>query len=393
MTNLVLICWDAARSDRLSCNGYERKTTPVLDELDKVLFTDVVSASTHTCQSLASILTGTYASRHKRYDGDLAPAVPTVFSHLKNFGYSSCVFTQHPLSDIYGSDEMGGPGVGGSRIVGSFERWLNKGDREPFVVLLHFLETHDWGYHTRGNSNVWTQGLADKFYPVPQGDFNRIEPLEERICIWIAVQDAGMFVLDSLLTCVLDKVPPDTLVVVFSDHGDEFYEHGRLSHGQTIYNEVVFSFCAFVGIRGNANARWVSGIDIIPTSLALLDLPIPPWMQGVNVLEVKGERLEKPAIVELYKAKGNWATANWAAIYQHDRKLIINFTTGERQLFDPVRDRGEHTPLDEPDQSERLYDSLIRIIEDAHIRFPREPVCFYEDKKVVARLKELGYLE
>lgn len=393
MKNLVLVCWDAVRSDRLSCSGYERETTPVLDALDKALFTNVVSASTHTCPSLASILTGTYVGRHKRYDGDLVPLVPTVFSYLEGLGYSSSIITGNPWAHILCSSKIvQGPGVGGLAIVGSFERWLREESPEPFVTLLHFLEAHDFAYDIKENNSVWSLGLLNKFYPIPSGDFDHIENREERMRVFTAVQDAGTFVLDSLLTRILDAVPPDTLVVVFSDHGEEFREHGKLGHGQNVYNEVVFVFCAFIGVQGGAPVRWVSSTDIIPTSLALLDLSIPAWMQGVNVLGNGGGRLEKLAITELYDARCNWSGANWASIYQGDRKLTVNYTAGKRQLSDPVLDPGESVLLDEPKVCKRLYNLLQHTIEDSHIQHHSESICFYDDPMVIARLKELGYL-
>lgn len=79
-----------------------------------------------------------------------------------------------------------------------------------------------------------------------------------------------------------------TLIVFFSDHGEEFHEHGGVFHGQSVYGELTDVPLFFYWPAGLPSGRGipetVRSIDIMPTVVELSGLPAPAEMQGQSLM-------------------------------------------------------------------------------------------------------------
>lgn len=306
---VVLISIDALRADRLGPYGADRPTTPFLDRLaDRaVVFENAFCPIPSTLPSHLSMLTGLYPSEH----GVLPPAdvlpseIPTLAERLRAAGVRTFGHTE------------GGYVQGGYGFARGFEEWTDTayerdtdvertfarglaslarvGATERFFLFLHSYTVHDpYDPPAEHRARFWPGAPpAGAFDPTgPEfAAFNRgTAALAPGALDWYrALYDGGVRYLDDVLAeffVVLerDALARDTLVVLTSDHGEEFAEHGRLAHSQ------VYPECLRVPLivvhpdrRAPHRPRVVTeNVDLAPTILELLGLAVPPELRGTS---------------------------------------------------------------------------------------------------------------
>ena len=328
--NVLLLVVDCLRADHLSVSGYERETTPNIDALAAagIRFTRAVSQASWTRPSLPTILTGLYPTEHGLHSFDesdegkvksprLADSVTTVAEALKARGYRTALIgEQFQLSPRFGLNQgfdfYKHRASDAANIHRNLFRWLDgesaeNGDGErPFFAYLHYLEIH-WPYcpppETRGTFNTfpseirfcrnWRQLRKDILSgAVVLGDDDR-QAMKARYDEELLALDARLGEL--FATLKKRGLWDDTLVVLTSDHGEEFSEHGSMGHGQSLYGELIdvplvfkppAAWRAEVGREVGAVAELR---QITPTLLGAAGAPPPadatarslvPWMVG-----------------------------------------------------------------------------------------------------------------
>ena len=253
--NLLLISLDTLRADHLGAYGYERATSPRLDEFaaDAALFEDCISNSSWTTPAHASIFTGLSPILH----GAGGPAgfrlregAVTLAELARANGYLTAAFTQGHAIDgglgfAQGFDQYSnGPPSGGlpqsdGRAEEIFEQgaqWLDEFGGNPFVLFLHTYEIHA--------PYMPPEAFRGRFTADPPGDGMPLKSMSdpaarERI---VALYDEGIAYTDDVLGKFLDGMRESGLldrthVIIFSDHGEEFWEHGDVQHSFTLYQE------------------------------------------------------------------------------------------------------------------------------------------------------------
>lgn len=301
--NLLLITVDTLRADELGAYGATQGTTPNIDALAAggVVFENAISQSSWTLPSLASLLTSTYPSTHKvdRFGAALDPSFRTLGEVLRDAGFATAAVTSH----VYA-----GPKYGMAQGIETFDDALVAGNRQAELKV---------------SSPGVTAGGIRRLAEVAQGS--------QRWFLWLHYFDphfpyirhddpaapqgdtredyrADIAFTDGRIGEVLDELErlgatDETLVVLVSDHGEEFREHKKLRHGYTLFREVVHVplILRAPGIAPLRVAEPVNGIDLLPTVLELLDLPIPPAAVGRSLVPaLLGERLdEHPILSEL----------------------------------------------------------------------------------------------
>lgn len=268
--NILLLLVDCLRADHLSMNGYARKTTPMIDSLgaESVQFRHTLSQASWTRPSLPSMLTGLYPSEHGIHTFDestegvvrspsLAEGVTTVAEALKEVGYRTALIgEQFQLSPRFGLkqgfDFYKHRANDAANIHNNFLRWLDRTDEsgQPFFAYLHYLEIH-WPYcppkETRGK---WSEGLSDirwcRKWRELRSDIleGRLELSEGDRESMKARYDEELLALDRRLGDLFATLQErdlweDTLIILTADHGEEFYEHGSMGHGQSLYRELI----------------------------------------------------------------------------------------------------------------------------------------------------------
>ncbi len=261
--NVLIYMIDTLRADRLGVYGYDQPTSPNLDALakDSIVFRHALAQSSWTRPSVASVFTGLHPRSHGVNDRTdaLSPTATTLAAVLGSAGYqTAAVVTNGNVSAPFGF-HLGfeafvylGEGTGReihaqSDVVNDrVFAWLEGRDADrPFFLYVHTSDPHD-PYAPRAP-------FRDRFMPSPRFP-DRIairsmheRPLEAQQAPDVArelgaLYDAEIAFNDHHLGRLLDHLKAEnlydsTIVLVVSDHGEEFYEHEYWGHGITLYEE------------------------------------------------------------------------------------------------------------------------------------------------------------
>jgi arylsulfatase A-like enzyme len=283
---VVLITLDTLRADHVGCYGAERAHTPTIDGIAEkgVRFATAISPAPVTLPAHSSLFTGLDPPRHGvRHNGifRLPDDVPTLAERFRDAGFATAAAVgavvldrQHGLDrgfDHY-DDSMSGRTATRSagyaertadQVVDSVLSWLEASAPERFFLWVHLYDPH-----------------AD--YSPPAG-FQAAFP-GSPYAGEIAFAD---FELGRLLEALRQRFGDDsTLIVVTSDHGESFGQHGELSHSLTIYDATqrVPLVMAGPGLpAGLVVEEPVGLVDVAPTLLSLAHLPPLPETSGTDL--------------------------------------------------------------------------------------------------------------
>ena len=300
---VVLVSIDTLRRDHVGAYGYGRPTTPRLDALARqgILAHDAVSNSSWTLPSHLSMLTSVDPGAHGGVDMNHAfnRRVPTLPALLRQAGFATQAITSHLyVSAVYGLDDgfdhldfhqdRKATDVA-NRAMDVLDRI---GDR-PFFVFLHFYDPH-WHYEPPESTRRLFEAPYSGTISGRLQDFSRRDRKsvsEADLAHLLALYDGEIRYVDDELGRVLDHLRArgldrGTLVVVTSDHGEEFLEHGSWEHQKTLYEEVVRIPLLLAGPRVTSRRETSpsSLLDVAPTVLAWAGLTVPTQMRGQSVL-------------------------------------------------------------------------------------------------------------
>lgn len=206
--------------------------------------------------------------------------------------------------------------------------------------------------------------------------------------------DSCIRFLDQELRRLLDRVEeahPNTLVIVLSDHGEHFWEHGLMGHGLTLYEEEIRVplLIRGPGIAPDEIVAPVSTIHLMPTVAHYLGLPeLPQWQATQNLLAAVSEQ---PSFGRTF---GSYPSlrVDAAMVRQSQNKLIQMSTQAE--LYDVHADPGETRDL--KDDNASTLDALSSLLaEHAHAteelgkRYKQQPKVV--DQQTLDVLKDMGY--
>ena len=242
--NIVFILIDTLRADRLSAYGYERETSPTLDALaaDGLRFAQNMSQSSWTKCSMASMWTAHYPARTgvTRSEDAISPDAKMPAEILQEAGYKTYALWRNAWVgpsfgfsqgfEVYHSPraspvapsirrEKPTTGVAGTDwdIVQSAKDFLLTHSQEKFFLYLHLMDVHQYVYDE--DSALFGTTYSDIYD-------NSIRWVDRLI---------GVLIEDLEERGLRDK----TLIIVASDHGEAFGEHGREGHARDVYSEVV----------------------------------------------------------------------------------------------------------------------------------------------------------
>ncbi len=449
--NVILLTVDTLRADKAGRHGHN-SLTPNLDSLaaSGVNFTQAITGGSWTQAAFPVILTSTYASMHGGCLTPLAPTRPSPVTALANYGYTTAGFSTSPLlSRKYGYDRgfrdffdldpnEGDPLLrrvrGGQRmlrnplthyvssLLGQRSRparlyvsaqevtdrlcsWLNSG-QQPFFVWGHYMDIH-WPYHLqeqlhhpREIAQAW-RDLGRIYRANRRGETLSGEDRER----YIRLYEQAVTYTDQQLGRLFDFLGSNgllqtTIVVVVSDHGEEFLERRRWGHFESnLYDEILKVPLIIRGpglTTGEVVARQTRTLDIMPTILDLCSCPPPDGMEGSSLRPLwtrrDGHYDAKESISEMWR--DHW---HIVAVRTEDHKYIWNSRSPEQPLlFDLNADPGEHHNIagQQPDRA-RYFQSRV----DAHLRRAGRSQSTdlgavpELDEEMVRRLRGLGYLQ
>ena len=308
--NIVLITLDTFRPTHLASYGYELTTGPFLDRLvaESTVFTEAHSTSSWTAPSTSSLFTGLYPTRHGVTEGFLAnqqrsealedmvgtklrlnrmpEEIPTLPEVLQQAGYQ----TFGVASNINIGKEIG--------FDRGFERFRKMQDRDaeelarqvktwtgeaspqaPTFLYLHFNDVHE-PYEPR-----------PEWYVDPSGEE------DSRIARLVAAYNSEISYLDQVLEDLYTSLDwqENTLLILVSDHGEAFGEHGQVGHQFSLHHVLMHALMVFhgpdLGIPRAKRRIHVSLIDVLPTLKDWLGVPITEGTDGRSLRPWLGEEL------------------------------------------------------------------------------------------------------
>jgi arylsulfatase A-like enzyme len=283
--NILVIVVDTLRADHLSSYGYDRATSPNLERIAQqgVLFEHAFSTSSWTQPSHASLLTGRYTYEH---DAELRPLddrYPTIAEALQDRGYRTGAFSAnvlfftrrqgfgrgfvhfednfHSIADmaantLYGfvaeffvlRRAIGFEGVIARKLASDINhsalRWIDCEPGKPFFVFVNYFDVHDpyvppQPYRSRfsdlENPGGLVNGYLERYHPSLTPDQMQSE---------IDAYDGATAYVDDQIGQLLAELEErgladNTLVIITSDHGESFGEHGLVQHSNALYLEEI----------------------------------------------------------------------------------------------------------------------------------------------------------
>ena len=401
--NVVFVIADALRADRLGVYGYSRSTSPEIDAAAGagVVFADCQAQAPWTAPSVASIFTSLYPSEHGRVlplDGR-SPGLESVAERFAAAGYITGAVQANPnLSPVHGSadgfhayimyprrdmtDDECARFARADVVTDAGVAWIERHRGEPFFLYLHYMDPHA-PYAPAAEFNVFGKAPSDLY----DGEVASVSRGFGRLY--------GYLGREGLLE--------NTVVVLTSDHGEQFYEHGSRDHGNCLHVEELH-VPLVIWMPGRASRR-VAGplesIDIAPTLLELAGLPALAEARGISFAgALSGDALPAGAVIsELMAFKD--AGQHQVSVVEDGYRLIAHMPTDNWrrrvELYSSVADPGEYVNLAaaEPERLAAMLRTARRHVRTASARHEGlvpEPVIIEPSSERVELLRAIGYL-
>lgn len=437
LPNLVIISIDTLRADRLSSYGNPRPTSPRIDRLaeEGTLFENAFSHSPKTAASHMTLMTGLYPEAHRvrnrltggeMWLGRLSADIPTLAEILAAAGYET-----HGRN---GGGNMHGE-IGFSRgfetysqprdasASGVFQSAIRQlralsSEPDPFFLFVHTYQVHSpylppERYRAQFVDPTYDGEIASSIAQLTRGGGVAFDNLHR--AFWSRVDrdsdadrrhlldlyDACIRFTDDNVGLLLDKIDAfglaeSTLVVVLSDHGEEFGEHDGFEHN-ALWDEILH-VPLIMRVPESIRLGWqekritasVGLVDVMPTLLELMGIPVPEHLQGHSLIPmVEAGSPGRPWLFAQYRLYGEVALRSgaWKLLRRREQE----------QLFDLGGDPGELRDIaaDHPDMQQagtRHIDGVLDASR-AYWALAREGASTEIDDQNRKRLEALGYLD
>jgi arylsulfatase len=425
---LVFISLDTVRRDHLPTYGYARDTAPGIDALAQhsIVFENAFAQQTNTSPSHASMFTGLYPHVHgSRFNGHRLPADRiTLAQILVRAGFRTAAFvsgvTMHAAPsalergfEVY-DDEFSEKRRDGRVATTRAVEWIRNRDRgEAYFLFLHLYDAHgpylpQGAYRTLYRANEPGRELAriPRYQQLQDGAGQPLVNLNE----YVDRYDAMIRYEDDLVTALLNELDLSrTVVVILSDHGETLGErYQALDHGAQVFDEQarIPLILQVPGTTPRRLAPYVETVDLLPTLLDLLHVPIPEGLavQGRSLVPLLAGATSEFRTQVFCSARSVSARhadrgyrlrprTNLHSVRSARWKLILypGLTHDYVELYDLTRDPAERENRAESEPEVR--DSYLKALEGwlagaaPDVPDPALP------PDVLEKLRELGYLD
>jgi len=236
------------------------------------------------------------------------------------------------------------------------------------IASIERVRGRPWYFHVHFMSPHTTYAPPEPFRSRFAEDLSALDMKAREVRRRINLYDGEIANSDFHFGRILDALKAtgqyeNTLIVVLSDHGEEFNEHGGWEHGRTLYEEMLRVPLIVKPPRGAWHVPGrveglVEMVDVAPTILDVAGVQAPERFQGRSFLpQLSGESAE---------ARAGFAALNlgWSSLRAAkttENKYIRDVAEGENFWFDLTNDPGEHSPLETPGEWGReLVDRMNR---------------------------------
>lgn len=459
--NVLIVLVDTLRADKLGAYGHTGGLMPTADGLAKegLVFERAQAVAPWTLPSVGSLFTGFYPSVHKAISYEevrdqrkgLKMRVPTIASEfvmlaevLRDAGYRTAAVSANPFVqdwvgygqgfETFKGDEYADNTASGAKVNADVSSWLDQYDKQkPFFMYVHYMDVHGpydadpkfmepalKRVEQMPNKRTLTQMEKQRFIPylmVPPhvSDASLHDRLKDYYEYWVARYEAGVQEADSYVGALFDDLKrrglwDNTLVIFTADHGEAFLEHDFWDHGYTLYQEELhiplFFYWPKAIPAGRRVKDTVRNLDIYPTILQQLRLPVPPGLQGVSLVDImSGNSPNTPlvAFAETTKTAGMRKNNPQQAVVIGDWKLVQSTRLAQdasgkfvpiltvNELYNLADDPGEKKNL--ADANKQKVDELSKAIveQNAQNAVAKPGVKTSHGTADAGKLKSLGY--
>ncbi|MGE5220415.1 MAG: sulfatase [Chloroflexota bacterium] len=434
LPNVILIVADSLRAESMSLYGHPTRTTPLIDRFaaSSTAYLNTHSNATSTTPSMLSLFTGKSPLRHGRLTrvlpirsepedvmmilGDSGYVIGAIssnveatyhslglenqlsrpesvefnfitFSWLRNLGVFPTRFGGRMYAELVSLlPFLGYPNP--TSVYGRIDQTLAAARqavtelRRPFFLSIHIHEPHE-SYSAgasaidtlpKGNSSGSGTKVPVAFYAHYD---RRLQPL---VNAYKRRYEASVRVVDKELGAFFDFLEGqswfgNSLIIFTGDHGESF-ERGYLGHGEELYENSTW-VPLVIKYPGQTKGERVVGItqsiDITPTILRALALPVPDWMEG-HALMPSTAPAKRFAVATNYKSPSAtifYPLPTKLALWWEQYKLIVACGQKHTELYDLRNDPGEQHNI--ADSESALVSGLEHRLKDQLARQPHHP--------------------
>ena len=442
--NIVLISIDDLRADHLGCYGYSRHTSPNIDSFAKrnTLFKNCYVHEPWTLTSHISMLTSLYPITHGvDRSHPLDQAIVTLTETLESEGYMALGFVSagawtraaFGLGQGFKIYCDGKPGESAEDKNVSIRKYLENYKEKKLFLFIHYFDVHSDSNKLPYDApypfnNLFSNGYSGNFQGGEKGIFaskylkhvnkNQIKLREDDLNYIISLYDNGIAYMDKCIGDLFEilkdtDIFDNSLIVITSDHGEEFQEHGYMLHANPYYYEEIMHVPLIVKLpkarnfKNNKGRKAINGlvesIDIMPTIIDLLGMKRPK-MQGKSLTGlINGDERGKEYIFgfgsggNLFVRTERWKMLNDSSLKEGRFKLFdLHSDPMERvNLIGKglkIEDRLKKRLKEEIEKSQQLRKELLNreaISGDKDRRY--KDVSLTQEEK--EKLRALGYLK
>ena len=276
---LVLVFVDTLRPDHLGVYGYGRDTSPTIDAWakDARVFTQARSVAPWTLPSARAALSGRMPEHW-----DPSDSLP---SRLRDAGYLSHAVIGNAflspgfeMGTAWSGYELGFLPQASDQVARTLEILAQWPDRDV-AVLLHLMDPHMPYREPESHSQLWAGERPESLAKVGIGrdGLRKLRDPDAQTQAYVVDRyDQNIRWADDSLAPLFEALDGRATVALFSDHGEEFWEHGGVEHGHSLDEELlrVPFILKGPGFQAGQDTRQVSLLDLSPTLLAALELPL-----------------------------------------------------------------------------------------------------------------------
>ncbi len=347
---IVLICLDALRRDFLPIYGNKIINTPYLDAIAKtvLVFDSAYAPSSWTKHVFASIYTAQPGGIHgaTKHEAMLRDNVPSLVELFRQNHWRTAVITANPYTsekfglnrgfadmfDLSRAEESPArveDKVYAERFIPILNQWLSSlAPGEDAFIMLHLMDTHTPYLPPPAWRDLYRDQAAALFAGLTTEERYLSPALREQVLRQISYYCGSITYFDSQLPAILDEFrkagrAEGTTYVFFSDHGEEFLDHGGIKHGFTLYQEMVHVPLLMwgEGVVAGRLSEAVNLEDILPTLLDLAGIKVPVDLEGMSfagLLGAKDAGWERRQFAETEQNVPSYISLIW-----HGYKLIV----------------------------------------------------------------------
>ncbi|HYC56556.1 MAG TPA: sulfatase [Candidatus Binatia bacterium] len=426
VTRMILISLDTLRADHVSSYGYRFDTAPFMAAKfggEGVVFEQCLAAASATSPSHMTMFTGLQPMEHGMLTGMglVSPRIAMIAEELRKRGVSTAAATEdgwlnvnHGFGrgfDLYIEDKSADIMNPEGHVESTFAsglKWLARNLDRPFFLFLHTFQVH-----TPYAPPPAYQALYENNPDIPVEEGRVAARLYDQEIRYVDDQLRSLFEgLEKL------GLADSTFVIVTSDHGEAFFEHGYSIHGAEINEEVARVPFLVVGPGVAAGKRVklpVAHIDIAPTIAHLFDVPFPQAQRGRSLAGLLTGTEDEAVLAQRFYVTESWGEVSVrpgseyvqfhppAFAVRRDGRKAITYRDGQggttTSCYDLGTDPGERSVL--KCQGTKEFEDLMAYLDEYQVKTKERRQMLESgraqdhamDPREEEKLRSLGYLD